>query len=645
MFSAASKTSSQPAVAANFIEDVFSTYLWIGNGTTQTLTNGIDLAGEGGMVWRKQRNAAADHFIADTVRGTYSTLSSNTSAAASGSSYIDFLSDGFQAVNSASSNSSGSSQCSWTFRKQPKFFDIVTYTGTGSAQNISHNLGSVPGMIIIKDTGRSTNWRVYHRGLNGGVNPEQFGIALNTTFGQIQSAGFFNDTAPTSTVFTVNTDSSCNTSGYTYVAYLFAHNAGGFGTSGTDNVISCGSFTGSTNMTVELGFEPQFILAKRASFAGDWYVMDNMRGMSVASPNAAYLSPNLSNAESTGLVIYPTATGFFNNSFTSETWIYMAIRRPMKVPTDATTVFSPNVVTPNLATNIPSGITNDAVFLAVNDRTPLAQNYDVDRLRGTNLNQMARLRQNSDGAEQVINSYGYGFDNNTKIVDNFLNTQFGVNTPCTYWNFSRRPGFFDIVCYTGTGSATTQAHNLGVVPELMIIKDRLNSNNWAVYAAPIGNTKGLILNNSSGESTSSTLWNDTSPTSSVFTLGTNVGVNGNPAIWGPYVAYLFATCPGVSKVGSYTGNATGQSISCGFTGGARFVLIKRTDTTGNWYIFDTANGMTSTSSPYLLMNDATVAQVTGNNGVFGSAGGFTLGLNAASTTNIISASYIFLAIA
>jgi hypothetical protein len=109
------------------------------------------------------------------------------------------------------------------------------------------------------------------------------------------------------------------------------------------------------------------------------------------------------------------------------------------------------------------------------------------------------------------------------------------------------------------------------------------------------------------------------------------------------VAYLFATLAGISKVGSYTGNGTGQTIACGFSGGARFVLIRRTDASGSWYTFDSARGLTSGSSPYLLLN-STAAEVTGNNGVYASSGGFTLDTTASTTTNINGASYIFLSV-
>ena len=176
---------------------------------------------------------------------------------------------------------------------------------------------------------------------------------------------------------------------------------------------------------------------------------------------------------------------------------------------------------------------------------------------------------------------------------------------------------------------------------MMIVKERSAINNWWIYHSATGNTNYSVLNTTAIPVTSSTAWNNTTPTASVFSIGTGTPVNTSGAT---YVAYLFATCAGVSKVGTYTGNATGQSIACGFgSGGARFILIKRTDSTGDWYCFDSANGLTSSSSPYLTW-DTTNAQTTGNNGVYASSGGFTLGATASLTTNIATATYIFLAI-
>ena len=184
--------------AAVYVDDVFSTFLYEGNGAKLTIANGIDLANEGGLVWIKNRDRAENHGLSDTGLSKY-TLTGGPYAGeqaypflqSQGSSALDssnngiqeFTSTGFQIAARTGDhewNTSGQSHVSWTFRKQEKFFDIVTYTGTGSAQNISHNLGSVPGCIIIKNTSNTADWTVYHRGVDAS-SPEDYNLALNKT--------------------------------------------------------------------------------------------------------------------------------------------------------------------------------------------------------------------------------------------------------------------------------------------------------------------------------------------------------------------------------------------------------------------------------------------------------------------------------
>jgi hypothetical protein len=111
-----------------------------------------------------------------------------------------------------------------------------------------------------------------------------------------------------------------------------------------------------------------------------------------------------------------------------------------------------------------------------------------------------------------------------------------------------------------------------------------------------------------------------------------------------YVSYLFATCAGVSKVGNYTGTGTTKQIDCGFAAGARFVLIKRTDSTGDWYVWDTARGIVSGNDPYLLLN-STAAEVTSTDYIDAYSAGFELSSTAPAALNASGGTYIFLAIA
>jgi hypothetical protein len=643
------------AGAGNYIEDVFSTYLYTGTGAAQTITNEIDLSTKGGLVWLKSRSAASSHNLIDTVRGRANSLSTDTASiptpAPAGSGLTSFNSNGFSLGTSWNTeNFSGYTYASWTFREQPKFFDIVTYTGTGSNTTIAHNLGSTPGCIIVKRTDTTSDWQVYHSGLTSAA----YSIQLNLTSAQASATTIWNSTAPTSSVFSVGTDASVNASGGTYVAYIYASNAGGFGAAGTDNVISCGSFTvssGTGSTDVNLGYEPQWLLAKPSTdpgFATNWNLYDTMRGW-VNTTNAgnvnARLNPNTATAEATDKLLQPTATGFTmlnSNVYPGVpiTYIYIAIRRgPMKTPTDATKVFSPISVNNAQGTQQTTGFPVDLQMVRLNAQNSGTNTAFIDRLRGVSTTSTSAsspyLASSSTSTESTALS-------NTQAWGNtgFQNSSYYGSIQATFHNISRAPGFFDEVCYTGTGANTTQTHNLGVAPEFMIVKSRILIREWQVYHSGLTSAAYSIqLDLTSQQYSSPSTWNSTAPTSSVFSVGTDTSVNASGYT---YVAYLFATCPGVSKVGSYTGTGATQTIDCGFTGGARFVMIKRTDSTGDWYVWDTARGMVSGTDPSLLLN-STAAEVNANS-VYTATTGFQI-VSTAAGINASGGSYIFLAIA
>jgi hypothetical protein len=643
------------AVVANYIEDVFSTWLYTGTGASQTITNGIDLSTKGGMVWLKTRSFAFNNYLNDTARGITNYLSSNQTQP---QNWVATVTDMISSVNTTGfvlgsgatvngSNNSGYTFTSWTFRKQPKFFDVVTWTGDGSAnRQISHNLGSKPGFIVYKCTNTTGDWNAIARITDTSYS---FGLKLNATNAQ------YTATNPSSTISTTwfvpeyfnGSIPDSNASGNTYVAYLFASNAGGFGLTGTDNVISCGSFTtdGAGSATVSLGYEPQWLMVKSTGVAQNWFVIDNMRGFSYSA--ALNLKPNTSGAEADfgPNAFVPTATGFVETASlsASQTYIYIAIRRgPMAVPTDATKVFIP--VAANVTGANFSVTTGFPVDLVLSRYRAGYHTYAFDRLRGDSTSNYVRLTTDNTNAE-ATGSNGLGLDNNTGFVDNYDNYDGGTGN-YIFWNFQRAPSFFDEVCYTGNGSTQTITHNLGVVPELIIAKNRGQAgNNWPVlfnFASTTMNYGFLNLTNSCPNDTYANVGVfSASPTSTQMFLVSSGSMNGSG--YG-IVAYLFATCAGVSKVGTYTGNGTTQAIACGFTGGARFVLIKRTDSTGGWYVYDTARGMTTLTDPYLFLN-STAAETATLGSVTTTTGGFTVNAAILAAINTSSASYIFLAIA
>jgi hypothetical protein len=175
----------------------------------------------------------------------------------------------------------------------------------------------------------------------------------------------------------------------------------------------------------------------------------------------------------------------------------------------------------------------------------------------------------------------------------------------------------------------------------MIVKKRDGVGNWEVYSEAINATQYLRLNTTQLSGATSVDWNNTAPTISSFTVGTSLETNQSGST---FVAYLFASCRGVSKVGSYTGNGTNRTIDCGFAAGARFVLIKRTSNTGDWYVWDSQRGIVASNDPHLSLN-TTAAEVTTDDSVDAVSSGFIVNQVAATNVNVTSATYIFLAIA
>ena len=320
------------------VASAFSTTLYTGNNAAQTITNNINLSGDGGMVWGKVRDYDDGAWLVDSLRGTgsngtfkYLQSASSTDAASDfpNVSVSSFNNNGFTLTsgNDYQFNRSPQKYVSWTFKKQAKFFDMVTFTGNGLDDRVlSHSLGSTPGMVIMKRTSSGTAaqgaWFTYHigAGFSGG-------LSLNGT----ESAGYTYAspiTAASNTTVTINNpanNGNINASGATYVAYLFAHDTD------ASSLIKCGTCSGESgsNRTINLGWEPQWLLTKSAAAVGNWAIVDTQRGfLSVGqSGTSARIKANLTQAETTTDGTQKSSTGFYVNGLPgSGNYIYMAIR-------------------------------------------------------------------------------------------------------------------------------------------------------------------------------------------------------------------------------------------------------------------------------------------------------------------------------
>ena len=640
---------------APYVDDVFSTYLYTGNGSTQTINNGIDLAGEGGLVWSKQRNgtnaAYADNLLIDTVRGRDYKLHTNSTTPNTeilpSHLFESFNTTGYTVNNYGYLNSSNSGFVSWTFRCSERFFDVVTYTGNGTSnRNIPHSLGITPGMVIVKNLSQLSDWYVYHRSAAGDLTLNQTGSA-DTSRGHskivsVSSSSFVLSDAQLGSIFPVNNN------GDTFIAYVFAHDPT------AEGIIQCGSYTGNGSATgpeINLGWEPQYLLIKNASSSANWVIQDVMRGFD--QTQLKDLAANLSNAEDINgggaKFLSPTATGFsihtnsgaWNGS--GNTYIYLAIRRPNKPPTSGTQVYNAiaRAGTGAAATVTGVGFAPDLVMCQARSPANLTSGASVaSRLIGT---PYLRTSLGNSEINSLSNSFS-GFLQNGISIAGAASDWNDVSLGTTYINhfFRRATGFFDVVCDTGTGAAHAIAHNLTKVPELIIRKSRSAATQWEVWHSALAATEKLVLNGNAAKVTDATAWNSTLPTATQITVGTGASVNANTAT---FVTYLFATLDGISKVGSYTGNGSTLNIDAGFgANGPAFILIKRTDSTGDWYLWDSARGIVSGNDPHLSLN-TTAAEVTTDDSVDPTAGGFAVNQNTATNINVSGGQYIYLAIA
>ena len=650
------------ASGSTYVEDVFSTHLYTGNNTAgNAINNGLDLSGEGGMVWIKARNATDNACIFDTERGVTKFISSgnNNAESTDANSLTSFNNNGFTLGTgwTIASVNYTYNYASWAFRKQEGFFDVVKFstTGGGGTQTVSHNLGSIPGVIILKrrTSGGDQNWYVFHKSVTSPSSDWWINYGMLNSTASFANWGSTTGitSAPTSSAITLSTYYTNTTADY--VAYFFAEGGSDdqiFGDDGDEAIIKTGSFshTSGTPTFVNCGFEAAWVIAKRYDSTDSWWMADNMRGF---TPNGIgiytpYLAANLGAAEGTSDWIGPNAQGFDFNYLTGD-YVYIAIRRgPMKEPSAGTDVFKAISRTGGGGSASITGVGfSPDLYLSKATNQGSYNPVLYNRLRGKRylLTSSNDAQAGSDGGldsydmdgVSVSGSSAYGLDGSGDSIINYF--------------LKRYPKVFDVVVYSGTGSNLDVTHNLNAVPEIQIIK-RLDSSSdadWVVYHKDVpfsGSFNGeylFLADGTAGVFGSTTIFRAT-PTASVFKVGTNNVVNNSS---GSYLWLGFASLSGISHVGSYTG--TGNDINLTDLGAAaRFVLIKRADDgvggAGDWYVYDSTSGIVSGNDPYFFIN-STAVSVTNTDYIDPHSSGFTITSSAPAALNASGGKYIYLA--
>jgi len=296
-------SANLPSLAITDAAEHFTPYLYTANNASTRAFTGLGFQPD--FLWFKARSETFSHRLFNSVVGVGTHAYADRTDRPAWDSLTSFDADGFsvetdgtagnllnyvsatyvawawKAGTAASGSESGNNPAFSSSSNADAGFSIVSYTGTGSAGTVSHGCGAKPTMIMIKNRSQDENWAVYHAGTAS--DPETDYMILNTTAGAADSANWWNDTAPTDSVFTVGTDHTVNADGENYIAYCFAS---------VEGFSKAGSYTGggSTFPFVYTGFRPSFVLLKSITAGNNWSMYDNKRDTD--NPVREYLIPN-----------------------------------------------------------------------------------------------------------------------------------------------------------------------------------------------------------------------------------------------------------------------------------------------------------------------------------------------------------------
>ena len=626
--------------AKTYVNDVFAIDKWHGNNATRTIDNGLDMSGEGGAVFIKATDFTSDWIVGGTGIGAGANATQNNMSTNSNGGVIDNETDRFKSLKSNGFEIGADNQVnngnydymSFSFRKQKKFFDIVEYTGTSVAQAIPHGLDSVPGMIIVKAKANNRDWICYHRSLTASSR-----IRLDSNTDKNVSSGWWNNTEPTSTHFTVGTNGDVNYDGTDFIAYVFAHNESAFGEDSDLPIIACGTYSGNGgHKDVNFGFEPSFWMVKNVDSSENWCIANSTDAFGYAQAtgdhptDAETLAINTSSQISTtnarisqitsGIRILSESQGFLNAN--ANQYIYLAVRSSVglvsRVAASGIDVFhTTSANNPNGA--CPPGSFNfgfEADFVLTRPRSSSSDWYASTRKSGTR-----RWLPNSTSGNNTADS-NYVWDSSTGWGQNIGGLE-------SAWIWKRSRGFE--VAYNYAGGNGTFTHSLGQVPE-MIWVGNLSQNDWH----GVGHHKlrtvdpwnyVAYMNNDSAGNSGVGYWNHTAPTATEYTLGNNTAMCS-----GGIVLCMWCSVEGISKIDDYDGDGgTSNAVNCGFQ--PRYVMIKRVDSSGDWKIWDHSRGTN------VLRLNLTNNQVNDNLVQFTSTG-FTL-ISPDGTVNADGGRYIY----
>ena len=616
------------------VDDLFNTVRYNGAQSTAKSVTGVGFKPD--MVIIKNLSGGSSSGVPvlyDSVSGPSRYFQMNFNSAQqyeTNRGISSFDDDGFSlaSLNWAYANEGGNKYIASCWKKEPYFFDIVEYNGTGSNQNISHKLGCAPSMMWIFQVDYSSGLSngmssIYHSGFSDYPNDRSSFYDTGSIF---NSSNFWNSTAPTSSVFSVGSSDYTNQSGKSYIAYLFAAGQTKFGPEGGECVAGAGTYTQPGGGGAKIGISPsnwstlydnaRYVLNKKRSGSGDWEATDSAFGLVT---QGAYAS---SGGGMPKMVDYSTSAGvqvehqvqaraLGGNPYgfstygggSSQSYVYYCIVESQKVPKSGAEVFGaakgkatlPAVTTGLEQERFDTGVQADMVWRT----NPTASSGDDTFMYWTlrqfnesylNFGQNWEIRGHHNGYTTEGERFDLGFSKG--FYEDGANV--GNNENFVGWSLKKARHFFATSMWEGNNGSTRYVrHNLRKTPEFMWIKCTNSDRRGHLYFDfDSGNNTYARTFLDEGTATSTYTANDTYlkglPNAGSIVIGSDSAVN---TMTSDYVACLFSSCPGVCKIGKYTGTGSNLSIDCGFESAARFIMIKRVDANESWMIWDYVRGI------------------------------------------------------
>lgn len=638
------------------LEQTFTQFVRNGTGATRAFNTGIDTSNNTGAMFSKQfaKGPSWTSTQYNDLRSTttyvysssiYPTIPIFEYTGSYGSKFYSatwmngFTSTGHGYTSANQMNSTYNRMLDAVWRTSGRFFSEQTYVGDSTTgRKLYHGLGCTVGSVMIKNDKEGWNAMWWHKDIGGSNKWYRFqtGAEVNAPV-TISGAEITVD----DNYVTIGNSGYINNNNLDYIMWVFAHDPDGPDSDGTGK-IACGSYTGSASeVNVDLGWHPALLYIKNRNRASNWKIIADSMGFhddtncqttsfnfdnGVTGERHQYVIPN-----GKGFKVAGSGSNINDFNYGSDSFDYIAIRAGNTgTPTSSSDFFAvdSDTYTNHHSQTVTAGFAPD-MFVTKSTSGSNTRNYC--RLFGRKRLHLDSTAGHLDGSPTI------GWD----AHDGLWNT---LGSPYITYMWKRQREAFDIVTYDGNSTAgRTVDHNLGVAPDMIWLKSTSENQSWAVYHSGLGATKGLSLNLSSAASTSNVYWNNTAPTASNFTLNTAWNATNQS-----YLAYLFASVDGVCKIGTFAGSNSQVNVQCGFTSGIKFLMIKNSGSIGDWYVWDTEQGINSGPAPSnepMIKWNQSFGQLTGYNAINSISYGFSVLSGVGSAINSAGNNYIYYAIA